>query len=152
MNILDIIAIAIFLVFVVVCAWRGLLKIIARWAAFFAAMILSKVFGGLLGNMLLGDLLGGFASVIGTVVLFVLLYIVCRILFGMLAKTINKVLHTKTLDHVLGGAVGTVGGLSAVFLYALAAELVVAVVSIFNADAGIVNLINTAAILKFFMM
>ena len=40
-NVVDIIAIAIFVVFVVVCAFRGLLKILSRWGAFFASIILA---------------------------------------------------------------------------------------------------------------
>ena len=152
MNIFDIIAIVIFFAFVVICAIRGLMKIIAKWGAFFAAMIISKIFGGMIGTMLLGAVLKGFAPIVGTVLLFIILYIVFRIIFGLLAKIITKVLHAKALDRILGAIVGAVGGLSVVYLFALIAELIVVVVSIFNADAEIINTIQSTSILKFFMM
>lgn len=151
MNGFDIIAIVIFLVFVVVCAIRGFLKILSKWGAFFAAMILSKIFGGMIGEKLLGDALGGFAPIVGTIIMFVILLIVLRILLGIIAKTITKTLHLTTLDRILGAIIGAVGGLASVYLFALVLDLIVAVVSIFNADAEIVQNVQSTAILKYFM-
>ncbi len=151
MNIFDIIALVIFFLFVLICTIRGFLKILARLGSFFAAMILSKVFGGMLGGMLLGDILGDFAPIVGTVAIFVLLFILFRIVFGFIATGITKVLHTKTLDKILGAVIGIAGGLASVYLFALLSELIIVVVSVFNADAQIIETIQSTEILKYFM-
>ena len=154
MNAFDIIAIAIFVLFVVICAFRGFLKILAKWGAFFAATILSKLFGAKVGLLLLGDvnILSSFSHIIGTVFLFVVLFFVCRIIFGVVAKLITKALGTKAIDKVLGAVLGVVGGLAAVFLFAFVADFIVAIVSVFDADANIVHMINSTSILKYFMI
>ena len=51
MNVFDIITLVIFFGTVIVCAFRGFLKIIARIGAFFGAMILSKWFGATVGEI-----------------------------------------------------------------------------------------------------
>ena len=153
MNVFDIIAIALFVLFVIVCTFRGFLKILAKWGSFFAAMIFSKMFGARVGELLFGEIpvLSAFAKALGTALLFVVLFLVGRIILGLLAKLITKVLKAGALDKVLGMLVGIVGGVASVFLLALVSELLVSVVSIFNADAEIVHMVNDASILGYFM-
>ena len=151
MNIFDIIAIIIFAVFVLICTVKGFMKILAKWGAFFAAMLLSKPIGSYLGEELLGETLKSFAPILGTVVMFILLYFVCRIIFGLLAKLITKALHSSTLDHILGAIVGVVGGVAAVFLFAFACDVTVAIVSFFNENAEIVSSLGSSEILKYFL-
>ena len=153
MNVFDIIAIVIFFLFVLICMFLGLLKILSKWGAFFAAMILSKMFGARIGTILLGDVpvIGSIAHIIGTVLLFIVLFFLCRIILGALAKLITKLLNAKVLDKILGAIVGIAGGLATVFLLAFLCEILVSVVSFFNPDAGIIHMINDTSILKFFM-
>ena len=153
MNIFDIIAIALFELFVIVCTFRGFLKILSKWGAFFAAMIFSKMFGLRAGELIFGEIpvLSSFAKVLGTALLFVVLFLACRIIFGLLAKLITKVLRAGAVDKVLGMLVGIAGGVAAVFLFAFVSELFVSFVSLFNADAEIVHIVNDTSILKYFM-
>ena len=150
MNTFDIIALVIFFAFVLICAWRGLLKIISKWAAFFAAMIIAKMLGAKVGFALFKNI--PLAQYIGMVLLFVVLYIVCRLLFAQLSKAVNKILHTKTLDHILGGVVGVLGGSSVVFLFSFVLELVLVVISQFGFGDGLLHAFNSSKIFKFFFM
>ena len=153
MNIFDIIAIVLFALFVIVCAFRGFLKILSKWGAFFAAMIFSKMFGARVGALIFGEIpvLSSFSKVLGTALLFVVLFLACRIIFGLLAKLITKVLKTEAIDKVLGMLVGIAGGVASVFLFAFVLEFFVSLVSIFNTDAEIVHMVNDTSILKYFM-
>ena len=151
MNIFDIIAIIIFAVFVLICTLKGFLKILAKWGAFFAAMLLSKPIGSYLGEAFLGESLKSFAPILGTVVMFILLYFVCRIIFGLLAKLITKVMNTGVLDHILGAVVGVLGGVAAVFLFAFACDVIEVVVSFFNENAEIVTNLGNSEILEYFL-
>lgn len=81
MNVLDIIALVILFVSILICAIRGLLKILAGFGSFAVALIVSRIFGGPLGEKYLGEALGFFAPIFGTIVLFVVLLLVCRIIF-----------------------------------------------------------------------
>ena len=153
MNAFDIIAIALFALFVIVCTFRGFLKIISKWGAFFAAIIFSKMFGERVGDLIFGEIpiLSSFAKALGTALLFVVLFLAGRIIFGLLAKLITKVLKAGAIDKVLGALVGIAGGIAAVFLLAFVSELFVSFVSTFNADAEIVHMVNEASILKYFV-
>ena len=97
-------------------------------------------------------MLSSFSGVIGTALLFIVLFFAFRIILGLVAKLITKALGTKTLDKILGAIVGIVGGIAAVFLFAFISELMVSVVSIFDANADIIHTINDTMILKYFMM
>ena len=154
MNLFDIIAIAIFVLFVIVCTFSGFLKMLAKWGAFFAAMILSRMFGARVGEYLLGDVdfLSSFSNVIGTAIVFVALFFAGRIILGLLAKIITKASGTGAIDKLLGAVLGVVGGVAAVFLFAFVSEFIVSVVSLFDANANIVHMINDTSILKYFMM
>ena len=153
MNVFDIIAIALFVLFVIVCTFRGFLKILSKWGAFFAAIILSKMFGPRVGEMLLGDvdIIGSFSHMIGTAILFVVLFLVGRIILGALAKLITKLLNAKVIDKLLGAALGISGGIAAMFLFAFLCDILVLVVSFFNSEAGIIHMINDTSILRFFI-
>lgn len=155
MNGLDILSLIIFALFVIICAFKGLLGILSKWGSLFAAIILSKLFGGMLGTMLLGDVLGNFAPIVGTAVCCVLLYLILRIILGGVAKLITKVLHASAIDHLLGAVVGAVGGLAVIFIFALLLEVFVAVVSVVNENAEIItnlgNMIEDSSILKHFV-
>ena len=154
MNILDIISICIFVIFVGICAWRGLLKIVSKWAALFVAMIISKMLGGTVYFYLFESIFGGFAvgRYVTIVLLFAVSYFVLRLLFGMLAKAITKLLHTKTLDRILGGVVGLVGGFSVLFLFAFVLELILVVLTQFDLGEGLMDAYLTAKIFKFFTL
>ncbi len=155
MNGLDILSLAIFAVFVIICAIKGLLGILSKWGSLFAAIIISKLFGGMLGEKLLGDVLGNFAPIVGVALCFVLLYLLLRIILGGVAKLITKVLHVSALDHLLGAVVGAIGGLAIIFLFSLLLEVFITVVSVFNENAEIIanigNMIEDSSILKYFI-
>lgn len=155
MNGLDILSLAVFAIFVIICAIKGLLGILAKWGSLFAAIILSKLFGGMLGEMFLSDVLGNFAPIVGTALTFALLYLLLRIILGGLAKLIKNVLHVSALDHILGGVVGAVGGLAIIFLFTLLLEVFVTVVGVINENAEIIsnisNMVEDSSILKYFV-
>jgi len=155
MNGFDILSLAIFAIFVIICAIKGLLGILSKWGSLFAAIILSRLFGGMLGETLLGDVLGNFAPIVGTALTFVLLYLLLRIILGGLGKLITKVFNVVALDHLLGAVVGALGGLAVIFLFTLLLELFVTVVGVVNENAEIItnigNMIEDSSILKYFV-
>jgi len=151
MNIFDIIALVIFFLTVIVCTFKGLLKIVSRFGALFVAMIGSKWFGGELGEKYLGDLIGDAANAVGVVILFILLFLVCRIIFSLLAKLITKVLNAKGLDRFLGMLLGIIGGFAGVYLFGFIAEIIISVASLINAEATVITTIESATILQYFM-
>ncbi len=151
MNTFDIISIIIFALFIIICAFKGFMKILAKWGAFFVAMACAKPLGSYLGVLLLGNALGSFAPIIGTVLTFILLYIACRIIFGFLAKLITKALNSGAVDHILGAIVGAVGGIATVYLFAFVCEIIMIVVGFFDSGADIIINIQQAEILKYFL-
>ena len=151
MNIFDIIAIVIFALTVLICTFRGFLKIVARLGALFVAFLLSRMFGGELGVKYLGDLIGDAASAVGVCISFILLFLVCRIIFTLLAKLITKVLAARGFDKFLGMLLGIVGGLAGVYLLGFVAEIIILVATRINADATIISTIEGSTILQYFM-
>ena len=151
MNIFDMIALVVFFLTVIICTFKGLLKIVANFGSLFFALIASKWFGVELGEKYLGDILGDASGPVGVFILFILLFIVCRIIFGLLAKLITKVLKTKGLDRFLGMLLGVLGGLAFVYLLGFAAELIISVVSLVNSEAAIISTIESSVFLECFM-
>jgi uncharacterized membrane protein required for colicin V production len=80
-----------------------------------------------------------------------LLFLVSRIILGLLAKLITKVLKAKGLDRFLGMLLGVFGGLALVYLLGFAAELIIAVVSTIDPQATIISTIESSVILQYFM-
>lgn len=151
MNVLDIIVLIIFSLSILICAIKGLLKILSGVGSFAVAFIVSKLFGNTLGERFLGEALGSFAGILGTLVLFVALLLLTRIIFFLLAKLITKVLHAKGLDKFLGALVGAVGGVAGIYVLSLALGLVMAVLELVGANTAIPSLVESSMILKYFM-
>ena len=154
MNVFDIFAIVIFALFVIICTFRGFLKILSKWGAVFAAIILSKIFGARVGDMLFSEVpvVNSFSNIIGTMLLFVVIFFLCRIILGALAKLITNVLNATAIDKVLGAIIGAIGGTATLFLFAFLSNILVLVVSFFSPEANIINMVNEAYILKYFMI
>ena len=73
MNTLDIIALVIFSLSVVLCAIKGLLKLVTQFGSLCVAFIAARLLGGWLGELIFGESLGGFAVPLGTVICFIIL-------------------------------------------------------------------------------
>ena len=166
MNVFDIITIVIFALFVIVCAFKGLLKILSNWGSFFGALIISRIFGVAAGDFLLNALAGPISNMesktlatlilnvipaLGTALLFFLVYLVLRLILGALSKILKKVFDAKPLDHFLGAIVGVFGGVAVIFLFTFLVEFVGSITSALNIDSGMLEAIKSSPILNFFM-
>ncbi len=153
MGVFDIISILIFVVSVVVCAYRGLSKIFAKWGAFLVAMIFSRLFGTSLGNLLLGwaDVLSPFSHIIGTVLLFVLLFFVCRVVLDAVAKLIVKLVGTKLLDKLLGALIGIFVGVAAVSLFGFVVNFISVIADIFDAGSDLLHMASDTVVFRYFI-
>ena len=166
MNVFDIITIVIFALFVIICAFKGLLKILSNWGSFFGALIISRIFGAAAGEFLLNALSGPISNMesktlaslilnaiptLGTVLLFFLVYLVLRLILGGLAKILKKVFDAKPLDHFLGAIVGVFGGIAVIFLFTFLIEIVGSITSALNINSGMLEAMEGSPILNFFM-
>ncbi len=153
MNIFDIISLVAFIAFIVVCACRGLLRIVAGLGAFLVASLLSRLLASLVGVILLENLLGIDGEVWVTVlslVLFVVLFILLKKMFSSVANALTKFFHAGVFDKILGGVFGFFAGGAFVSLFMLSVCTVAFIGSAFGADA-LSDAVNESFMFTFFM-
>ena len=166
MNIFDIITLAVFAIAVIICAWKGFIKIILKLGAVVIAAAVAKFVGPMLGNALIPELISTppesmnvgtlgtvnetLASVIGTVLLFVVLFILLRIIAGLISKIITKVTHTSALDRILGAVFGFVVAFAFVVIFAKLVEIFATVSAFIDPDTAIFDTIEDTVLFKYF--
>lgn len=166
MNILDIITLIICAGAVIICAWRGFIKIALKLGAVVIAAVTAKFVGPIIGEKLFSDLIDApdgmgaklagifnstLSSVIGTVLLFVVLFVVLRIFAGLLSKIITKMTHTTTVDRVLGAVFGLIAAAAFVFLFAEAVQIVATVAAFIDPDTELFTVMEDSFIFKYFL-
>lgn len=145
MNIIDLISIIVFVLFVAICAWRGLLKILSGWGAFFASVIIAKPLASLIGGYVFGRLLGlngSLWSAVLVIALFAVLIFVFRFVFARIAELITKVLHIGALDKILGGLLGFLTGGAVVVLAVSILSIAVSFLTSLGVGSGIISTVN----------
>ena len=166
MNPLDIITIVAFALAVLVCVWKGFLKILLKFGAFVVSAIVAKFFGSAIGDMWFSDLIdvssGGMtasvldkvnesiSTVIGTVVVFVIFYIVLRIIFSLVAKLVKKAPGVTTVDRILGAVFGLVMAFGFMFVFSEIVRIYATVVTYFDAGSALFETIENTLIFKYF--
>ena len=131
MALWDIITLVVIGIGLIYGIWKGFFKIILRGAALFLAIMISKpigdfitekfIFGRFSGNKF-EAILEASASVVTSIVIFIILLFVLKLLAGLVAKGINKILSSSKIDRFLGGLLGLVIGCGLMFLIATVAE------------------------------
>ena len=167
MHILDIITLVAFLGAMVICVWKGFLKIVLKLGALVFAAIIAKIFGKAVGDLwfsgliktsgegmtaeLLEKLNASIAVVIGTVVAFVIFYIVLRIIFHFVAKLVKKMAGVSTLDRILGAVFGIAMALGFMFVFSEAVRIVATVATYIKPESAMFEIIENTVIFKYFL-
>lgn len=166
MSIFDIITIALFAVSLLVCVWKGFLKILFKFGALVIAAILAKFFGSSVGDIWFSDLIKtsgegmtasvldkvnqSLATVIGTVIVFVIFYIVLRIIFAVVAKIVKKAPAISTMDRILGAVFGLVMAFGLTFVFAEVVRVASTVITYIDPASEIFSNIETSMVFKYF--
>ena len=166
MNPFDIITLVIFALALVICVWKGFLKILLKLGALISAVILAKMFGSAVGDLWFSGLIKGsdngmsgavldkinesLAIIIGTVIVFVIFYVVLRIIFSVVAKLVKKASGVKVIDRVLGAVIGIVVALGVMFIFTELVRVTATVVTYINPDSAMFATIEDTLVFKYF--
>ncbi|MBE6596140.1 MAG: hypothetical protein E7641_00575 [Ruminococcaceae bacterium] len=166
MNVFDIITISICALSVLICVWKGFLKIALKTGAIAIAAIVAKFVGPMLGEKFIPDIFKAsgkmsasaadkinetIATVVGTVVLFVVLFILLRLISGLIAKAVTKVTHTGKADRIIGGIFGLILAVAVVFLFAEGVKIYAAIATAIKPDYAIFDTLESSLIFKYFL-
>ncbi len=166
MNLFDIITIAICAMTVLICVWKGFLKIALKTGAIAVSAIVAKFVGPILGERFIPDIFKSsdamsaevadkvnemIATVIGTVLLFIVLFILLRLISGLIAKLVTNVTHTGKIDRVLGAIFGLILGVAFVFLFAEGVKIYASISTLINPDGAILEKIENSLVFKYFV-
>ena len=152
MNFFDILAFVLLGIAILVCAFKGFLKIFLKFGAFVIAVLLSKTFGRSVGSMIIPssfDITGGrvsyadaeainstLASLLGTVLLFIVSYIFLRLIFAVIRRILKKGLNLGVPDKIIGACFGVLVGGAIVYALFEAIGLVATVVTIISPSSS----------------
>ena len=167
MQILDIVTLAVFVLAMVICVWKGFLKILLKLGALVIASVIAKIFGKSVGGLwfsniiktsgegMTGEVLeklnNSISAVIGTVVVFVIFYIVLRIIFHFVSKLVKKMAGVSTVDRILGAVFGIVMALGFMFVFSEIVRIVATVATYINPDSTMFETIENTLIFKYFL-
>ncbi len=162
MNILDYICLILLCASVVICAIKGLKKIIFRVAAFVISMILAKLLGNKIGTLLLSDIIrldigslsdtvnGTIISLLGTLIVFLLLLIVLKLIFKVVEGRMGQNIQSMIIDRLCGALVGFFIGVAVIFVFTEIVDIVFTVISLFKNDTEIFELADNTIIFRLF--
>ena len=149
-NVLDIATLAIFVLSLIICIWKGFLKIILKFGALAIAVILARFFGSAIGGTFFSKLDESLATVIGTVIVFVIFYVVLRLIFAVIRKAVTSAQGVGAADRILGAVLGIIIAFSTVFLLAEILRIAVAVASMFDAQPSLLDAIEDTRLFRIF--
>ena len=166
MNIFDFITLAVFLVSVVVCTWKGFIKTLFKLGAFVIAAIVAKIFGDSIGELWFSDLISSsenaigpamldkinesLATVIGTLIVFLIFYVVLRIIFSVVAKIVKKAVGITAADRILGAVFGVVLAFGFMFVFCEALRIAATVIAYVNPDVSLFEIVEESVVFKYF--
>ena len=166
MNILDWISLAIIGISVVICAMKGLKKVIFRVCAFAVAAIMAKLLGARLGNFLLSDIItfdkskldadasekiyNTLISTLGTLIVFLTLFFILKKIFRVVEGKMGRSLQSIVIDRLCGALVGLFLGVAFVFVFTETVSIVFATISLIKRDTQIYLYIDNSIIFKLF--
>ncbi len=160
MSILDYICIALIGGSVVICALKGLKKIIFKIAAFVISVILAKLVGGKIGHLLLSDIIninfgslsseinGRIISILGTLIVFILLFIFLKLIFKVVEGKMGQNIQSLIVDRLLGALVGFFIGVAIVLVFTEVVDIVLSVISLFKRDADVFDVVDNTIIFR----
>lgn len=167
MNVFDIVTLAVFVVSVIICVWRGFLKTVLKLGAPVLAALGARLLGRSLGKLLLPDLIKKppsgmsvdslsrvnetIASIVGTVIVFVVLFIVFRLLAGLIAKIVKKVTKTSVLDRVVGAVFGILIAFAIMIVLAEALEIVATIGTFIYSEISLFEMMEDSVLFKYFI-
>ncbi len=166
MIFLDVITAVIFAAAIVVCIWKGFLKILLNLGAFIIAAVIARMFGSSIGGLFFSDLINissdrfGFlalenineaiATVIGTVLVFLIFYLVLRIIFAIVSKLVKRADGISAVDRILGAVFGVVMAFGITFVFCELVRITATVVTLIDPNSQIFNVIGDTVIFKYF--
>ena len=166
---LDIVILAIALVFVIVGAVKGFIKTLLRLGAAVFAIIVARMFGYLLGEALFGDLLSrrsplaenmspatlrsvnvSLSTLLGGLIIFLAVYILLRIIIRLTAKRLTDSFCGGLIDRLLGACLGLLLALGAIYALACVIDLLAIVLSICGSSFDIYDAVESSTLFKYF--
>ena len=144
MNVFDYISLAVIAFFTIICAIKGLRRMIFKLCAITLAILISKY----CGEWLLEKANISLDSAIGLFVIFLLSYIILRLVFKIIEGKLDKTVRSILIDRLLGALVGFFVGLAVIFAFIEVVDIVGTVASLFNKDYEFFHLVDNSVIFR----
>ena len=170
MTVFDIILLVIAVVLTLLGFLNGFCKMLLRAGATVAATILAGLFGGMLGRTLIPDLISGdgalgsrmssetlervnhtLSSALGMLAIFLIALLILRLVARIISKKATKGFFTKTVDRLLGLALGLVVSVGAAWTFAFLVGLAGSVEALITGGSSLLDAAHESVIFKYFM-
>lgn len=144
MSVFDYICLAVIAFSTIICAAKGLRKIVFKLCAIALAVIVSKY----LGEMLLDAVNITLTPAIGMFVVFLFFYIIFKLIFKIIEGKLADGVQSIVIDRLLGALVGLFVGTAIVFVFTEVIDIVGAVASIFDLDTEFFDAVDNTVIFR----
>ncbi len=160
MTVFDYICFVIIGAAVMLCAFKGLRKIIFRLAAFIVSMIVARLIGDKIGNLLLSDVIqidigpisekikSTIISSLGTLVVFILLFIFLKLIFKVVEGKFDQNINSVIIDRLCGALVGFFLGVAIVFVFTEVVDIVITIIATFKKDGEIFDFVQKSIVFR----
>lgn len=145
MSVFDYICLAVIAFSTIICAYKGLRRIIFKICAIVLAVVISRYWGQFLLNKLNISL----SPAVGGVVVFVFFFIVFKLVFKIIEGKLADGVRSIVIDRLLGALVGLFVGTAVVFVFTEIIFMIESVTTLFDIAPEFSDMINDTIIFRF---
>ena len=125
--ILDIVTLAIIVIFLIIGGKNGFVKSVVRMVGSFAALAVAYFLSAPVAELFAGDgsvIASTIGRIVGFVVVFFIAFVAVRVVGYLVSKMISSIPFIKKINTLLGCVMGAVEGLFIAFIFCAAVQLV----------------------------
>ena len=145
MSVLDYICLAVMAFSTIICAYKGLRRIIFKICAVVFAVLISRYWG----NILLNELNISLSPAVGGVVVFLFFFVVFKLVFKIIEGKLTDGVRSIVIDRLLGALVGLFVGTTVVFVFTEIIFIIEKVTILFDIAPEISEMIDNTIIFRF---
>ena len=145
MSVFDYICLAVIAFSTIICAYKGLRKIIFKICAVAFAVLISRYWG----NILLNELNISLSPAVGGVVVFLFFFIVFKLIFRIIEGKITDGVRSIVIDRLLGALVGLFVGAAVVFVFTETVFIIEKITTLFDIAPEFSSSIDNTIIFRF---
>ena len=145
MSVFDYVCLAVIAFSTIICAYKGLRKIIFKICATVFAVLISRYWG----NILLNELNISLSPAVGGVVVFLFFFVVFKLVFKIIEGKLTDGVRSIVIDRLLGALVGLFVGTTVVFVFTEIIFIIEKVTILFDIAPEISEMIDNTIIFRF---